>query len=165
MRKTLIAIMLALALVLIPVSSAFAETSQDVTVTATPTFISIANAPNSFDFDVVDASGTPDTTTGYFDVTNDSTVNIDVDIVCDGWHTPPVDHWTYGAAGADTALLNASDGDGAYDVEVDDVTPTLLHTTVAAGDEFEWELQLEAPTSFSYGDEQTTTVTISASAS
>jgi hypothetical protein len=164
MRKTLIAILMALALVLIPVGTAFADTTQDVVVTATPTFVSITNDHATFDFGVVAASSTPNTTEDYFTVTNDSTVNIDVDIVCDGWSggaTP----WIYGASGPDTALLNASDGDGAYDVEVDDATPTLLHTTAGAGDDFTWELQLEAPSSFSDGDEQTTTVTISASAS
>jgi len=165
MKKTILAIMLALALVAIPISSALAATDQDVTVIATPSFISIANLPIGFDFDVVTASTTPNTTTSYFTVTNSSTVNIDVTIVCDGWHDPPANHWAYAAAAPDTALLNASDGDGAYDVEVDDVNPILLHTTATAGDNFTWELELEAPTSFSYGDEQTTTVTISASAS
>jgi hypothetical protein len=165
LKRTILAIMLALALVAIPVSTALAATSQDVTVTATPTFISISNSPGSFDFGPVIASSTPDTTEDYFTVTNDSSVNIDVTIVCDGWHTPPVDHWTYAAAAPDTALLNASDGDAAYDVEVDDLTPAALHSTASAGDDFTWELQLEAPTSFGYGDEQTTTVTIEASAS
>lgn len=39
MRKTIIAIMLALALVLIPVGSALAATSQNVTVTANPVYL------------------------------------------------------------------------------------------------------------------------------
>ena len=50
MRKTLFAILLALALVLIPVGSAFAATTADVDVTATPSILSIT---------VVDKGGTP----------------------------------------------------------------------------------------------------------
>lgn len=163
MKKTLIAVLMALALTVIPVGSALAATSQNVTVTATPTFISITNdsaTGNNFDFGVIAASSTPDTTEDYFTVTNDSTVNIDVSIVCDGWAGTTA--WTYGAANPDTARLNASDGDAAYNVVVDDTTPATLHTTATAGADFTWELQLETPTSFSHGAQQTTTVTISA---
>src|SRR4030042_1817321 len=48
MRKTLFAIMLALALVLIPVGSAFAATTANVTVTATPEILSFTNAPDNW---------------------------------------------------------------------------------------------------------------------
>jgi len=48
MKKTILAIMLALALVAIPISSALAATSADVEVTATPAFISISNAPGDW---------------------------------------------------------------------------------------------------------------------
>ena len=42
MKRTLIALLLALALVVIPVGSAFAATTADVTVTATPSILSIS---------------------------------------------------------------------------------------------------------------------------
>jgi hypothetical protein len=166
MKKTIIAVLLALALIVVPAASVFAADYADVTVTATPTYISITNnsaTGNNYDFGVIAASSHNNTSTGYFTVTNDSTVNINVNIVCDGWHTPPTNHWTYASPAADTAELLASDGGGGYGVTVDDSTPALLHTTSNPGDDFTWELQLEAPTSFSYGDQQTTTVTISAS--
>jgi len=165
MKKTLIAVLLAVALAVVPVGSALAATSDTVTITATPTYISITNnsaTGNNFDFGVIAANSHNNTGTGYFTVTNNSTVNINVDIVCDGWHTPPTNHWTYASPAADTAELLASDGGGGYGVTVDDTTPAALHTTATAGADFTWELQLEAPTSFSYGDQQTTTVTISA---
>jgi len=80
MKKTLIAILLAAALIVIPVGSALADTSADVTVTATPGWVSITNLPATFDFGVVLASTTPNTTTSYFAITNDSTVAMDINI-------------------------------------------------------------------------------------
>ena len=53
MKKTLFAVMLALALVLIPVGSAFAATTADVDVTATPAILSITNAPEAWDINNV----------------------------------------------------------------------------------------------------------------
>jgi hypothetical protein len=51
MKRTILAILLALALVVIPVSSAFAETTQDVTVTASPAILSISNTPDNWPID------------------------------------------------------------------------------------------------------------------
>jgi hypothetical protein len=48
MRKTLFAILLALALVLIPAGNAFALTTADVDVTATPAILSISNTPDAW---------------------------------------------------------------------------------------------------------------------
>lgn len=53
MRKTLFAILLALALVLIPVSTAFAATTATVNVTATPSIVSISNAPATWEVNCV----------------------------------------------------------------------------------------------------------------
>jgi len=47
-RRILVGILLALVLVLMPVAPALAATSQNVTVTATPAFIAIANAPGTW---------------------------------------------------------------------------------------------------------------------
>ena len=160
--KVLISLVVAVALLLVP-TVAQADTSQEVTVTATPTYIAITNAPGTYDFGVITASGTPNTGTGHFTITNGSSVTINVTIVCNGW-SGAGNSWTYGAAGADTAQLKASDGDGAYDVTVDDTTPAALASNVGAGTNPDWELQLDTPTSFSFGDEQTTTVTVTASA-
>jgi hypothetical protein len=163
MKKTLLAILLAVALTVIPVSSALAANTADVTVTATPGWVSITNAPATYGFGVVLAGTTPNTTTGWFTITNDSTVDMDISIGCDGWSpVSGTNSWSYGASGPDTAQLNASDGDGAYDITVPDSGSTLLIDAVSVGVDPTWELELEAPSSFTHVDEQTTTVTLTA---
>jgi hypothetical protein len=126
--------------------------------------LDISNSPDNFDFGVVAAGVDQDTGTNYFTVTNNSTGNITVTIVCDGWAdtTDDTSPWIYGAPAANTAQLKASDGDGAYDITVDDTTPATLHTTSTPGDDFSWELQLDAPTSFTHGHSQQTTVILTA---
>jgi len=57
-KKLLIAVMLVLALVLVPVTPAFADTSQEVSVTATPAFIGIANAPDNWTVNDIVGVGT-----------------------------------------------------------------------------------------------------------
>jgi len=57
-KKLLIAVMLVLALVLVPVTPAFADTSQEVSVTATPAFIAIANAPDNWTVNDIVGVGT-----------------------------------------------------------------------------------------------------------
>ncbi len=175
MKKALLAILLALALTVIPVSSALAANTADVTVTATPGWVSITNSQGSFGFGVVTAGTTPNTGTGWSTITNNSTVAMDINIQCDGWSpVSGTNSWTYGAAGADTAQLNASSanggsggssGAGNYDITVPVVPPgpaALLCDAVAVGVNPSWELELEAPSSFTHVDEQTTTVTLTA---
>ena len=105
MRKTLLAILLALALTVVPAAGAFAATSQNVEITATPAYISISNSPGAWVInDVADAGGKtilPDTlyysnplgdttsptvggvlaTECRFTITNTSSVAIDLTIV------------------------------------------------------------------------------------
>ena len=104
-------------------------------------------------------------------MTNTSTVATDINIGCNGWSGTT--SWTYGAAGADTAQLNSSatqggaggsGGAGLYDVTVPNGSTALLCDALAATTDFAWELELETPNSFSHGDQQTTTVTITAAA-
>jgi hypothetical protein len=174
MKKTLIAILLAVALAVIPATGVLAATSQDVTVTATPSYISITNnsaTGNNYDFGAVTISTTPNTGTGYFTITNDSTVVIDINIKCNGWSG--ANSWTYGSPiGADKGFLDASStfggaggssGAGNYDVEILNGTDSLLCDDLAVGNDPDWELQLNTPDSFSFGDQQTTTVTLTAS--
>ena len=163
MKKKMCGILVALVLLLGTAIPVFAATSDDVTVTATPSYISMTSAPTSFDFGTIAESATPNTTTGWFTVTNDSTVNIVLSIGCNGWSG--TSSWTYGASGADTGQLRASDDDGAYDVVVPNGSTAELHTTSTPGDDVSWELQLDCPSTFSHGYEQTTTVTVSIAAS
>lgn len=153
--------MLAIGAFVAPMSAA---TTQDVTVTATPTFVSISNSPNSFDFGSVAASTDENTGTDYFTITNTSTVAIDVDIrAVSGWEGGATD-WTYGAAGEDTAKLAASAGTGSYAVDIAAVdTDYELIDSLGATTNDSWELKLVAPTSFTFGTEQSITVRLTAS--
>jgi hypothetical protein len=166
MKRTLIAIAMALALVLIPVGSALADTTDTVTVNATPGWVSITNAPTVYDFLVVLAGVDKFSGEDYFTITNDSTVAMDVSIEADDWAAVPpgTNTWTYGAAGADTAQLLASDGDGAYDVTVpgDPAPAVQLMDAIGVGVDPTWELGLDAPSSFTFVDEQEITVTLTA---
>jgi len=169
MKKKLFAILIAFTLLLSLSVPVFAATSQDVTVTATPSFISISNAPASFDYVTVAAGVDEQTSNGYFTVTNPSTVALDISIECNGWSG--TSSWTYGAPGEDQAQLKASSGDGgvggstgagAFDINLLNGSGTLLCDAVGTSTNPTWELQLDAPSSFTHGAEQTTTVTITA---
>jgi hypothetical protein len=167
-RTIIVAIVISLLLVILPVSLALAQSDSDVvTVTATPGTVSISTS-GTYDFGSVGLSSTPDTSGSPLTITNSSSLVVDISIGCNGWSggaTP----WTYGAAGADTALLNASASDGGsggstgvtdFDKEVPSTGSILLINDLAVGTSPTWNLQLEAPTSFSIFDEQTTTVTL-----
>jgi len=174
MKRLIVSCILAVALLLVPVAGALAATSQDVTVTATPAFISIANTPGTWDINDVDGGGgktiAPDTiyysnpvgdTTApsatvvdgecRFTITNTSSVNIDIVI-----NFP--DH-TGGDASANSDLgTNDTAKFGAYsytsyagfntyatDKEIAKVTgSTALLTTSSAGDNFLWGLAYES---------------------
>ena len=135
----------------------------------------ISNFPSTKDFGVVTAGSTPNTGNAYFTITNSSTMTIDIYIKCDGWSpTTGTNSWTYGSPiGADQGFLEASSADGGaggsqggglYDVEILNGTDTLLCDDVATTTDPTWELQLNAPSSFTHGDEQQTTVTLTATA-
>lgn len=172
-RTIIVAIVVSLLLAILPVGLALADTTAEVTVTATPgSFVGISNSTGSLDFGEITASSTPDTSATPFTITNSSSVVIDITVGCDGWSG--TEQWTYAAAGADTALLNASASDsdtggssgiGAFDKEVPSTGSILLIENLATGTNPTWNLQLEAPTSFSHGYTQTTTVTLTAAAS
>ena len=150
-------------LLAIPVTPVFAATSATVDVNATPSYICIAVNQSTFDFSAVKAGVDEDTTQGYFGITNTSSVVSSTTIVSNGW-TGPVNSWTWAAAAADTSQLKASDGDSAWDVTVDDTTPATLASATAATTDWVFELQIDSPSSFTYADEQTTTVTLACTA-
>lgn len=165
MKKLFIGVAIAV-LLLFSVVPAMADTSQDVTVTATPTYISIANTPTSYDFGVVAASSTPATTSGYFSIDSTSTVitNIAIAVTTTSWSGGV--GWTHSdtaTAGADTAGLQAGTG-GTNDIIVKNASPNNLVSSLAADTDYSWNLQLIAPTSFSDGAEKTIIVRLTATA-
>lgn len=56
-HRVLVMVLLVLALVAVPAMPALAATSQDVTVTATPAYIAIANAPATWHINAITLSG------------------------------------------------------------------------------------------------------------
>jgi len=170
MKKLVISLILALALLVGPVSGALALTSQDVTVTATPSYICIVNAPDAWVInDVADAGGkTIEPNTQYysnplgditvpaatvldtmcrFTITNTSSVNINIVINfpshTGGDASTNSDDGTNGATtfGAFSYTSYAGFNTFATDKEIAKTTAsTALLTTTTPGDNFLWGL-------------------------
>lgn len=165
-----LALLIAVVLSLPAVGNVFAAVTQDVTVNATPAFVTISNAPTTFDFGTVTTNSHNVTGNAHFTITNGSTVRVDVNIQCDNW-TSTGTNWTYGNPGADTGNFDASSddggsggstGEGDYDISVVAYADTLICDNVSTVTDPTWELQLDAPSSFTHGDAQKNTVTVSA---
>lgn len=167
MRKTLLAMLLALALVVVPAAGVFAATTADVTVTATPAFISISVDIGTHDFGTVSESATPSTTTSYFTITNSSSVLTDntVGVTADTW-TGGVT-WAHSdtcTPAANTAGLKANQG-GTWDtgdVIVKYTSPNILADDQPITTNWSFGLKLYAPTSFTDSVEKEITVRITA---
>ena len=164
---TLIAI-LALLVWVMPALPAFADTTADVTVTATPAYIAVSDNLASYDFGVVAASSTQQTETTHIGITNTSTVQTDITILTTGNFTGGVG-WTVSntaTPGADTAGLKSNRGGtwGAGDVIIEEAggTPNYIYENCAALTDFDYGIQLLAPSSFSDGVQKSVTVRISA---
>ena len=157
----LVAIM-ALALMPVAVSAA---TTAGVTISATPTFISIALNVSTFNFSTVTADTDEDTTTGYFGVTDSSTVTVNTTIQCNSTWTGGGNNWAWDVAGENQGLIKASNGTGAYDVVIAAIdTEYSLNISGVAGTNFVFELELDAPSSFTYGDPQSCQLKLTAAA-
>lgn len=170
MKKTLIAIVLALALVLIPVGSAFAAPSADVLITAKPGKLSISVAPASYTFNDVTIDSTPSTAENFFIVTNKCGVESDNTImVVNATWTGGATAWTHaddGNAGDDiVALLANQDGTwGTGDVIVTTGGADLALDIVKKMD-WKFGLKMLAPSDISDFTDKTNTVRITAAES
>lgn len=161
-----------LCLWLIPVGEALALTTADVSVNATPSYISISIAVDNqtYSFGTVATSATPSTGTSYFPVTNLSTVitNQSIKVTSATWTGGT--GWTHddtATAGADTVGLTANKG-GAWGVGDVIVKAAAAFNNIAASQavttDYSFGLKLYAPTSFSDGTLKTNTVRITATA-
>lgn len=169
MKKTLIAILMALALALVPVGNAFAATTADVTVTATPAFISITLAPGqtTWPIGVVTAGSTPSTTTTYFTIDNTSTVQTDqtIGVTTATWSGGVT--WAHAedaVPGTDLAGLKANKGGtwGVSDIIVKNASPNFIAENQTANTDYSFGLKLWAPTEFTDGVEKQIIVRITA---
>ena len=167
MRRTLIAILMALALAVVPAAGVFAATTADVTVTATPAFISISVDFTDYDFGVVAESSTPSSTTSYFTITNTSTVQTDqtIGVTTTTWSGGiPWDHAEDAVPGPDLAGLKANRGGtwGTGDIIVKNASPNYIYENCPASTGYSFGLKLWAPTSFSDGVQKQIVVRITA---
>lgn len=165
----LVAVMFAIAMLAVPVVPAFASTTADVTVTATPSFIAIGVTPTTYDFGVVaTSSNTTTANTTYFLISNNSSVTTNMTISVTGATWTGGTAWTHSdtaTPGADTVGLWANAGGtfGTGDVIVKNAAPNKIKTNQAATTNFSYGLDLLAPTSFSDGVQKTNVVRVTAS--
>ena len=161
-----LATILALLAFLVPVP-VFAATTADVSVNATPAYVSITVSPTSYGFGVVAAGATPSTTTAYFTIDNTSTVvtNQTISVTTSTWSGGAT--WTHSdtaTAGIDTAGLKSNKGGtwGAGDVTVKYASPLKIATDQAATTDYSFGLKLIAPTEFTDGVLKEITVRVTA---
>ena len=154
MNIKFLGILVALLLVLVPVSLVGAATTADVTVSATPQFVSVSVSPTSYGFGSVATSANYSTSTGYFTITNGSSVQTDqtIAVVNSTWVGGIA--WTHSDTGtpdADTAALYSSKNTGAWNIIVKNASPNYIAENQAATTNYQFELRLCTPTSFSDG--------------
>lgn len=169
MKKYILSILLALALILMPSVPAFAATTADVTVTATPAYVAIADNQTSYDFGVVAVSTTPSTSTEWCGITNTSTVQTDITISVTGATWSGGVTWTHSdtcTPGADTAGLKTNRGGtwGVSDIIIKNAAPEYIYENCPALTDFDYGIKLWTPTSYTDGVEKENTVRVSAAA-
>jgi len=167
--KRLKRLVIALGLLIVLIASfslpVLADSFDEVTVTATPSYISILNSPDSQGYGVITASSSNDTDAYYFTITNSSTVTTNVSIWA-GDFTGGTG-WTLsddGSIGADTAGMYAGTVSGSFDTVVKASPGNVLKSSLASSTNISWHLRLNAPSSFGDGAEKSSTVTVSAAA-
>lgn len=144
-----------------PVSAA---TTATVVVNATPAYVTISNSPSTYGFGTVQTSTNYSTGQAYFNITNGSSVNIDIAISCNAtWlGGTPWTHSDAGTPGADTAVLAADPDAGSWHITVKNGSPNDLYNNISGNQD--WGIRLATPTSFSDGTLKTNTITLTASA-
>ncbi|MFC1913601.1 hypothetical protein ACFLX7_05380 [Chloroflexota bacterium] len=193
MKRLIISIFLAVALLVIPVSGALAATSQNVTVTATPAFVSIANTPTTWTVNGLTGNSVIEPNTQYysnplgdtsaptstvvdgecrFTVTNTSSVNIAIVINfpnhTGGDASTNSDLGTNGATTFGAYSYTSLTGFNTYasDKEIAKTTgSTALLTTATPGDNFLWGLAyLSQSDAWTSGTAMSSTVVVTATA-
>ena len=145
----------------------FASTNADVTVNATPEYISIAVNVTTYNFTAVGAGTWTNTTTGHFGITNTSTVttNNTIRVLASTWVGGTA--WTHSdtaTPGSDTVALKSNKAGtwGTGDVIVQYTDPQILASNQAATIDWAFGLALGAPTEFSDGVQKGNCVRITA---
>ena len=168
-RICIVTVLTLLALVAAPAGAVFAATTADVAVNATPAYVSITcnKTAEGYGFGTVAVSTNYTTATGYFGITNSSSVITNQTIAVTGATWTGGVTWTHSDTGipaSDTVALFASKGTGVFDVIVKNAAPNNIATNQAATTDYAFELRLSAPTVFTDGVLKTNTVRITATA-
>lgn len=174
MKRLVIAIIVAVVLVMVSVSVALAATTQDVTVTATPGYVSISNTPASEGLGTVSenstiwANGTTpvdtlDDAECTFTVTNDGTVAANIGIQATNFTGG--DGWTLSStAGSNTVVMKAGfEGETVAEMQVVTTSNSAFISSLGASADIDWEFSLETGT-FTDGELKTSTITLTATA-
>lgn len=166
MNKRIIGFLVALLLVLVPTGLVGAATTADITVNATPEYISISVNQSTYDFSTIAESSVTNTTAGYFGITNDSTIQTDqtVGVTSANW-TGGVG-WVHNATctpGTATAGMKAQRVGQSW-VIVKQTSPNYIYENCAASTSYSFALSLHAPTTFTDGVEKSIVVRVSAAA-
>ena len=164
-----VALIIAIVMVLLIPIQAFAATTADVTVTATPSKVSITVLPITYDFGPVAESTTPSTTTSFFAIDNTSSVQTDqtISVTTTNWSGGTAwNHAEDAIPGADLAGLKANKGGtrGVSDIVVKNGTPNYIAENQAANTDYSFGLKLYAPTSFTDGVQKQIIVRVTAAA-
>lgn len=171
--KWLLGIAMVLTLMLSPVAGllgfsgmALAATTQNVTVNATPGWVSISNNLTTFDFGTVLADTDENTTLSGFNVTNEGSVACNITIECNNWTNLTGDEiWIYGASAENTSRLMFALAEGSFPgTEVPDAGSAAVSLVDDLDDSVsqKWGLEIDVPLTFTHGDQQQTTVTLTA---
>jgi hypothetical protein len=161
-----LAVIAVLSTIVVWATPALAATA-DITVTATPSYVSISCNKSSYDFGVVAAGANVTTDEGWAGITNDSSVVTDHTIsVTTGTWSGGVG-WTHSDTaikGEDQAGMLANKGGtwGTGDVIVKNASPNILADNQAANTGYSFGLTLLAPSSFTDGAVKSITVRVTA---
>ncbi len=149
---------------------AFAGNTADVTVYATPQFLSITVSPTSYNFTVVvESSNTTTANTSYFTIDNSCSVtaNMSIGVTTANWSGGV--QWinsTTATPGVDTAGLYACKGPGTWGTDEVIVKAVAgankISTNQASNTDFYYGLDLMAPSTFGDGVEKSIIVRVTA---
>ena len=167
-KRLLLSFIVTCVLVMSMATPMFAATTADINVSATPSFVSISCNKATYDFGVIAASSTTNTSGegGWGGITNLSTVQTDqtISVTTATWGSAGVE-WTHSdtaTIGEDTAGLKAWDG-SAW-VIVKNADPNFIRENLAALTDYTFGLSLLAPSSFTDGVAKSIIVRITAAA-
>jgi hypothetical protein len=163
--KTLAILSMVVMLALTPVVPVLADTTADISVTATGAFVSFSSNVSSYNFNTIAASSTTNTSGTHIGLTNISSVttNISVKALADTW-TSVGSGWTHSdtAAGVNTVAMKANSSNATTWASSEFIKFNApfneIDSNIAAGATVLTGLSLLAPTSFTDGSSNNNTI-------